>query len=191
MIRFSPSAPRALLLPLVLALAAGGASASVLCGHSAGSTTANGSVYAGACEGPVAGSFAAGGAPASLSLGGQVFDLAASTSSWNGWFAATPGAVRSGVLQFAQPLTGSFVIGLGATNNYALYLYDAGGSGIASISFDTQGLRQGNSGVPGPLLQGAVLYLPQAAPIPEPGAALLLLAGLGVVGFVARRRAAR
>lgn len=89
-------------------------------------------------------------------------------------------------LSFTQALYGLTVIGIhiGGGSDHdghvkestAFYKFDAGTTGIHSITtrFDT--------------LSNAGLYKTMAAPVPEPGTYAMLLAGVGLLGAVARRR---
>ncbi len=139
--------------------------------------------YAGQCQGPFFGPQAQLGA--GIVFAGQAFTLAGTTKDGSGVFAADPGAVRAGVLQFTLPQAGPFVIGLRGANSAGLYLFDGGRSGIASLAFDTLGIARNNGGAP--RLTQAALYTP-TTPVPEPRSAALMLAGLAVVAFLARRR---
>ena len=97
----------------------------------------------------------------------------------------------SGTLSFAAQ-TGLFVISLKAGDAFSLYEFDGSlvPGGISSITFDTLGV--GFFSGPGIIhfgqgLSHADLYS-LVSSVPEPGVYVMLLAGVGVVGFVARRR---
>jgi hypothetical protein len=96
----------------------------------------------------------------------------------------------SGTLSFADQM-GKFVIALKAGNAFSLYEFDGSkvAGGISSIHFDTLGVGfyTGRNIHFGQGLSHATLY---AGAVPEPGTLALALAGLGVVGFTARRRRA-
>lgn len=100
----------------------------------------------------------------------------------------------SGTLSFANQ-TGIFVIALKAGDAFSLYEFNGGlsESGISSVNFDTLGVGF-FSGGPHPKehfgqdLSHADLYW-SPSPVPEPSTWALTLGGLGLLGFVARRRA--
>jgi hypothetical protein len=71
-----------------------------------------------------------------------------------------------GTLTFDNPVYGSFVLALKQSTNYSLYLFNGGAGGVTSLH--------------------AARVTPP--PIPEPETYALMLAGLGVLGFVSRRR---
>lgn len=96
------------------------------------------------------------------------------------------GSVSGQTMTFSQALYGLTVIGIhvGGGSEHdghfkestAFYVFDAGTSGIHSIDtrFDT--------------LSTAGLYSTMMAPVPEPATYGMLLAGLGLMGAVGRRR---
>jgi hypothetical protein len=103
----------------------------------------------------------------------------------SGPFSSVPGAT-SGTLTFDTAQKGWFALALKADGKFSLYLFDGGQAGITNIPFITGGVALNNQGNP-QALSHASLYL---APVPEPQTYALMLAGLGLVGFVARRRKA-
>jgi hypothetical protein len=114
----------------------------------------------------------------------QTTALASLGFSWDGNFAAVekiPSLLGSHTVNFASLLNGITYIGLhfgggqgGPGNATAFYRFDAG------TNLDTFTLAYNAS-------SNAVLYSTMPA-IPEPQTCALMLAGLGVMGFVARRR---
>lgn len=116
--------------------------------------------------------------------GGSLFTMVGkSDGSGNGPFTSNP-KVTSGTLTFDSPLSGSFAIALKASNSFSLY-YFSGTSNLASLGFSTIGTALNKQGKAQDLSH-ATLY--SAQPIPEPETYALMLAGLGVMGFIARRR---
>jgi len=93
---------------------------------------------------------------------------------------------NTGVLLFDTAQTGLFVLGLKAATNFSLYQFDGGTLGITSIAYDTFGTAVNGNGVAQGLSHAAVYA--NVTVVPEPETYALLLAGLGAVGFVARRR---
>ena len=121
-------------------------------------------------------------------LAGGSFDYLGKSDDPNaGPFTSNPSGT-SGTLTFDTPITGWFVIGLKASNNFSYYLFDAT-SPLASLTFDsTAGVAENSQGVPQGLSH-ATLYA-VAAPVPESETYALMMAGLAAVGFMSRRRKA-
>jgi hypothetical protein len=117
----------------------------------------------------------------------DVYAELASLSGISGWLEQTPDLSgpggTAGTLTFAPPVDSPFAIALKASNSFSLYYY-SGASGVTSIDYITNGVSVNGRGMPQDLSH-ATLYL---APIPEPETYALMLAGLGAVAFVARRR---
>ena len=125
---------------------------------------------------------------------GNAADLATVQSllaspSWASYGLTTTGRIEqinvgSSPIDFATPLSGLTLVafhwgnfgesGNPAGNVSAFYLFNAGASLDTFVINQTQGLSN------------AAIWA--MAPIPEPSSYALLLAGLGAVGFVARRR---
>jgi hypothetical protein len=159
-----------------------GASATVLCSNST-ATTANAGYVS--CQGPTSGNIAPGQTNTALFSGFGTFNLVGkSDDAGFGPFSANPGSGTSGSLSFDSPQTGFFVLGIKGGPSYSLYLFNGGVAGISALNFDTQGIVKGN-GSAGPSLSHLALF---AQPVPEPESYALMLAGLGVVGAIVRRR---
>lgn len=136
------------------------------------------------------------------------------TNPWSN----NPGSVNSGVLNFAAPYGGLFVVGLHAGDqnapqypgipvanggDFSLYLFDGRGhGGVTSIAFETDGVSVNNHGV-GRTLSHAALYggQPWRPPlvvtnvdtdtptnVPEPSALALLATALLASTSMSRRR---
>jgi hypothetical protein len=100
-----------------------------------------------------------------------------------GPFTSNP-MTTAGTLTFDSPIAGPFAISLKASNQFSLYYYDASHTSVASLLFNTIGSGvndQGNAQD----LSHASLYV---TPIPEPEIFAMMMAGLGLMGFIARRR---
>jgi hypothetical protein len=95
----------------------------------------------------------------------------------------------SGTLSFDTPINGIFAVALKAGNSFSVYLFDGGISGLGSIDFSTAGVSVNQNGQAQGLSHAALFSLgPIPSPIPEPQSYALMLAGLGVLGFLVRRR---
>ncbi|HUG25604.1 PEP-CTERM sorting domain-containing protein [Piscinibacter sp.] len=94
-----------------------------------------------------------------------------------------------GTLTFDAAMDGPFVLSLKAGNQFSLFYYDGSGPAIASIDYSTLGVNLNNQGMPQGLSHASLYAGDGPVPsIPEPETYALMLAGLGVVGFIARRR---
>lgn len=93
----------------------------------------------------------------------------------------------TGTLTFDTPQDGPFVLSLMSANQFSLFYYNGVGAAIPSIVFSTAGVNVNRNDIPQGLSH-ATLYAAATPPVPEPETYALLLAGLGVLGFVARRR---
>ena len=93
----------------------------------------------------------------------------------------------TGTLTFDTPMDGPFVLSLKAGDQFSLFYYDGIGAAISSIIYSTAGVNVNNKGIPNGLSH-ATLYADPVTAVPEPETYALMLGGLGVVGFVARRR---
>jgi hypothetical protein len=94
----------------------------------------------------------------------------------------------SGTLSFSQAISGWFAVSLKGANQHSVYLFDGGTAGLSSIDYSMIGTAVNKHGEVQSLSHASLWGV---TPVPEPDAYALLLAGLGLVGFVARRRNAR
>ena len=102
----------------------------------------------------------------------------------NGPFTSNPQTAFSGALVFDTPISGDFVIGLEAGNQFSHYRFSAS-SPVASLSFDsTEGVATTVQGNPQALTHAA-LYV---SAVPEASTLAMLTAGLLSVGWLAARR---
>lgn len=120
-----------------------------------------------------------------FTAGGYAYDpamiYARSTDVGNGVFADSALDLS---INFQHPVAGAFVVGLKQATFYSFYLMNGGTTGISSIDFNTLGVTNAGGGTG---LSHAVFI----GTVPEPETYALMLAGLGLVGFMARRRKAK
>jgi hypothetical protein len=177
----------------VAALAVAGASASAaLTPTSPACSTADVDPNSFACLGSYAGNNLNQEADVLAAISGWgSFSLIGSsdTAGTFGPFTSNP-ETTEGTLTFDSAMDGPFVLALKAGNQFSLYFYDGSGDPISSIDFSTEGTNLNNQGLPN-ALSHASLYAGAPVPgIPEPETYALMLAGLGIIGFVSRRRRA-
>lgn len=117
----------------------------------------------------------------SFTFGGSSGDVG------NGPFTSNPTVANNGTLTFNSPISGAFVIGLKAATNYSYYLFNAM-SPVSSLTFNsTAGIAKNPQGIP-QALSHASLYNGPLTPVPEPQTYALMLAGIGAVIFMSKRR---
>lgn len=93
-------------------------------------------------------------------------------------------ATRS--VTFSQAISGAFALVLKTGSDWSVFNFSSGvGAGTLSYSIANAGGYQGLG------LSHATVYAGAITPVPEPETYVLMLAGVGVVGFVARRRRPR
>ncbi|HEX2539905.1 MAG TPA: PEP-CTERM sorting domain-containing protein [Caldimonas sp.] len=120
-----------------------------------------------------------------LSVWGSFSYVGKSDDASNGPFTSNPNVAVNGTLTFDTALTGMFVIGLKASNEHSYYLFNALAP-VSSLTFDSTAGVAVNGRVPQDLSHANLYAI--TAPIPEPETYALLLAGLGLVGFMSKRR---
>lgn len=114
-------------------------------------------------------------------------DQGASDDAANGPFTSNPNGA-TGTLTFDFALDQAFVLALKAGNQFSLFYFDGSGPAISSIDYSTLGVNVNNQGIAQGLSHATVYSTALVPGIPEPETYALMLAGLGMVGFMARRR---
>lgn len=123
---------------------------------------------------------------AEFGLAGALFQ-GASDDAGNGPFGGNP-ADASGRLTFDVAIDSPFVLSLKAGNAFSLFYFDGEGAPISAVDFTTLGVSVNPNGAGNGLSHASVYATPTVAAIPEPHTSLLMLAGLGAIGFMAMRR---
>ena len=104
-----------------------------------------------------------------------------------GWALTTEElAFTSTSIDLGGAMSGPFVLALKADGAFSLYYYDASVMGVSSLDYVTSGVALNVRGFPQDLSHASLYTMP----VPEPETYALMLAGLGAVGFIARRRKA-
>lgn len=128
------------------------------------------------------------GDPDGWGAGTVMIDPVATTVSWN-------------ILAFGidMPLTGAHIHQAAAGSNGPVVInfsaalsgsvVDADAAGINAGTADGYYVNLHNAAYAGGAIRGQLVYERTVAAVPEPGRYALLLAGLGVIGWVSRRRA--
>lgn len=100
------------------------------------------------------------------------------------WYGELPGSNNAldGQITLPMVLTTAFVVSVKGGDEFALYQF-ANSNGTTTLDFSTAALKNPGGQQPGWSHSG--LWI---TPVPEPETYALLLAGLGVVGLMARRR---
>jgi hypothetical protein len=94
------------------------------------------------------------------------------------------------MLDLGAAYSGDFVVGLKQADGFSLYFYNDAAA-TQFVSFDVDSGFDGNQG-PGNGISHFTVYSDGVVPgIPEPHTYALMLAGLGILGFVTRRRRPR
>lgn len=106
-----------------------------------------------------------------------------------GPFTSNPSGT-TGTLTFDFAIDQAFVLALKAGNQFSLFYFDGSGPAISSIDYSTDGVNVNKQGVPQGLSHATIYSTALVPGIPEPETYALMLAGLGAVGFMARRRRA-
>jgi len=163
-------------------------------------TTASGTVFATACNGPNAGNDTGAQGTAEGLLDGGLFQSFVGSGNWslggksdggsnNFGFTATQNKSTGG-WGFSTPFTGTFALSLKAGNNYSLYLFDNVTS-FTQGTFDTIGVALNGSKTAGRDLSHASLFVfnptqpnpgnNAGQPVPEPLTVLgtMMAAGMG------------
>ena len=116
-----------------------------------------------------------------------------SDSSGFGAFTSNPGD-PSGILKFDTDQTGFFSVALKAGNQFSLYLFDGGISGLSSFEFNTLGTNVNSNNGKGRGLSHASLYTftgatPPPQAVPAPAAVLPALFGMGMAAVRKKKSA--
>jgi hypothetical protein len=111
------------------------------------------------------------------------FLLGKSDDPGSGPFTSSSGGTN-GTLFLDNLLSGPFVLGLHAAGNFSLYFFDGGNTDVSALFFVTNGVALNSQGGPQGLSH-AELYV---TVIPEPEIYAMMTLGLGLLGFLGRRR---